>query len=85
MRVVFHKKFDKKVKKYPFLKDQARERIILFSTDPYHPTLHNHALVGEWMGYRSINITGDYRAVYRLVEEDVAYFVDMDTHSNLYQ
>lgn len=62
----------------------AKERIIIFSADPFHPTLNNHALTGEWTGYRSINITGDYRAVYRLVEEDLAYFVDLDTHSNLY-
>lgn len=84
MRVVLHKKFDKKIKKYPFLKEHAKERIILFTRDPYHPTLNNHALIGTWIGYRSINITGDYRAVYKLVEEDLAHFVDLDTHSNLY-
>ncbi|MBI4253099.1 type II toxin-antitoxin system mRNA interferase toxin, RelE/StbE family [Candidatus Uhrbacteria bacterium] len=85
MRVVLHKKFEKKLKKYPFLKDQARERIILFAADINYPILNNHALVGRWIGYRSINITGDYRAVYRLDGENVAYFVDLDTHSNLYR
>lgn len=85
MRVVLHKKFDKKIKKYPFLKEQTKERIILFARDPHHSTLNNHALVGMWIGYRSINITGDYRAVYTLVEEDIAHFVDLDSHSNLYK
>ncbi|MDP2629997.1 MAG: type II toxin-antitoxin system mRNA interferase toxin, RelE/StbE family [Candidatus Uhrbacteria bacterium] len=85
MRVVLHKKFDKKLKKYPLLNDQARERIILFVADPFHPTLNNHSLIGTWIGYRSININGDYRAVYRLTEESIAYFVDLDTHSNLYR
>jgi len=47
--------------------------------------LNNHALTGQWAGYRSINITGDYRAVYRLAEEDIAYFVALDTHSKLYK
>ncbi len=85
MRVLFHKKFKKQVVKYPFLKIQIDERIILFLDDPFHPLLNNHPLTGKWTGYRSVNITGDYRAVYELVEEDVAFFVDMDTHSKLYK
>ncbi len=53
-------------------------------SDPFHPLLNNHPLAGRWTGYRSINITGDYRAIYELIEEDLAYFVTIDTHSNLY-
>ncbi len=85
MRILFHKKFKKQVAKYPFLKIQIDERIILFLDDPFHPILNNHSLIGKWIGYRSINITGDYRAIYELVEEDAALFVDMNTHGNLYQ
>ncbi|MBI2483565.1 type II toxin-antitoxin system mRNA interferase toxin, RelE/StbE family [Candidatus Uhrbacteria bacterium] len=85
MRILFHKKFKKQVAKYPFLKIQIDERIILFMNDPFHPLLNNHPLTGKWIGYRSVNITGDYRAIYEFVKEDVAFFVDMDTHSNLYQ
>ena len=85
MRAILHKKFLKKLKKYPSLKEQTERRIILFVTDPHHLALNNHALAGKWEGYRSINVTGDYRAVYRLVEDDAAYFVDLDTHSNLYE
>jgi addiction module RelE/StbE family toxin len=85
MRVLPHKKFQKKLNKYPFLKEQAEERIILFITDPFHPILNNHPLVGKWEGYRSINITGDFRAIFEFIEDDVAYFVDLDTHSNLYK
>jgi len=33
---------------------------------------------------RSINITGDLRLVYEEIDEDVARFLDLDTHSNLY-
>lgn len=84
MRVFFHKRFKKQLKKYSFLTAQAEERIILFITDPFHPILNNHPLTGEWTGYRSININGDYRAIYRLIEKDAAFFVDMDSHSNLY-
>lgn len=85
MKILFHSKLKKQLKKYPFLTAKAGERILLFLRDPHHPLLNNHALIGRYVGYRSINITGDYRAVYRLVEEDVAFFVDLDTHSNLYR
>lgn len=85
MRAFLHKRFKKQLKKYPFLALQAEERIILFVTDPFHPILNNHPPTGKWTGYRSINITGDYRAVYRLIENDDAFFVDLDSHSNLYR
>ena len=35
-------------------------------------------------GYRSINITGDLRAVYKFINEEECIFVIIDTHSNLY-
>ena len=49
----------------------------------FHPILNNHALSGEYEGYRSINITGDLRVLYRR-EGEVVIFVTIDSHSNLY-
>lgn len=86
MIVKSRKEFDKK-----FLKlranDQQRtvERLKIFSQNPVYPLLNNHALKGKYLGYWSINITGDLRAVYKLLNPDAALFVDIDTHSNLYK
>lgn len=33
--------------------------------------------------YRSINITGDYRAIYE-VKDGIAYFISVGTHHELY-
>ncbi|OGE84471.1 MAG: hypothetical protein A2846_01020 [Candidatus Doudnabacteria bacterium RIFCSPHIGHO2_01_FULL_49_9] len=85
MRVRYHKDFEKKHKKHRSLQARIDERIILFMTNPFHPILNNHALTGKYQGYRSINITGDYRAVYELLDKNNALFVDIDTHSNLYK
>ncbi|MBI4268337.1 type II toxin-antitoxin system mRNA interferase toxin, RelE/StbE family [Candidatus Uhrbacteria bacterium] len=85
MKVVFHKRFKRQVAKYPALSSQLDERIALFVNDPFHPMLNNHQLAGKWARYRSINITGDYRAIYESVKDDLAYFVDLDTHGNLYR
>jgi len=41
----------------------------------------------EWEGFRSIDITNDYRAVYEEVQEGEeinAYFVALGTHDELY-
>jgi len=52
---------------------------------PFDPVLHNHALQGRWKGYRSVNITGDYRLIYRELSPETIVFVTIDTHSNLYE
>ena len=55
-----------------------------FKKKPFDEILNNHALTGDRHGYRSINITGDLRALFSWVEKDTVLFTDIDTHSNLY-
>ena len=86
MIIILAKNCKKQYKKLkPNLQNRFTRRIGLFKTDPFNPILNNHALAGKYKGYRSINVTGDLRAVYKLMEESVAYFVALDTHSNLYR
>ena len=40
------------------------QRLKLFEQNPRHPLLRNHSLSGKYKNYRSINITGDWRALY---------------------
>lgn len=64
-------------------------RIQLFEVDPYNTLLHNHQLVGKYTGYRSINITGDWRALYKEIRsDDNRVFIEfhlLGTHSQLYK
>lgn len=85
MRVNFHKNFDKSYEKCSAkVQKQFKKRLKLFLENPYHPLLENHALHGEWKDFRSINITGDYRALYyHLDDENVEFFI-IDTHNHLY-
>lgn len=39
------------------------KRIKIFLNNPYHVILNNHLLKGKLRQYRSINITGDWRAL----------------------
>ncbi len=85
MQVIFHKNFKKQTKKLKALKTKIEQRLFLFMEDPFNPILNNHPLIGKYKGYRSINITADYRAVYESINDDLAFFITLDKHSNLYK
>lgn len=85
MIVIRTKQFSKKAKKLPIqLKRALAERLHLFIADPFYTLLCNHALQGSKRGYRSINITGDYRLIYEQYDAEIIRLIDIDTHSNLY-
>lgn len=85
MKISFHKNFEKQYKKLRLnAKRKFKERKDIFLTSPFDQILNNHPLRGKYKGYRSINVTGNVRAIYRLVKNDIAIFVAIDTHSNLY-
>ena len=86
MQIHFHRWFDKRFAKLPKkIQDKAIERIQLFRADPFNSALANHALTGRYSGSRSINISGDYRAIYDPLPNDTALFIDIGTHSQLYK
>src|SRR6266851_9870810 len=61
--------------------------LIIFFKDLMYPQLRNHALRGQWKGYRSIDINGDWRAIYQEKDKNntTAYFVAIGTHGQLYR
>lgn len=84
MIIVFHKDFTKDFKKLSSkLKNKFQDRLVFFEKDEFDPILNNHMLKGRYLGYRSINVTGDMRAIFKRDSES-ALFVAIDSHSNLY-
>lgn len=85
MKIKLHKNFEKGYGKLTSAeKKKFKERRDLFLQDEFNPILNNHALRGNYLGYRSINVTGDIRAIYKK-EQYLAIFVAIDSHSNLYR
>ena len=75
MTISYHRNFTKKfIKLSPRQKKKFQERQVLFEIDEFNPILNNHALTGEYKGYRSINVTGDIRVVFKR-EDDTVVFV----------
>lgn len=65
-------------------KRRFRERLELFKANPYDKLLRNHGLRGKYLGYRSINIKGDLRALYYVEGDTICIFAFIGSHSQLY-
>jgi addiction module RelE/StbE family toxin len=65
------------------------KRLKIFLQNPFYSTLNNHSLIGKYSSYRSINITGDWRAIYSeyvdVNEDKQVIFELIGTHSQLYK
>ena len=85
MTIKLHKNFIKQYNKLSAKgQKQAKERLKIFLINPHDPSLNNHPLKGKYLNYRSINLSGDLRAVYRSLDEEQCIFVILGTHSALY-
>ncbi len=75
------KKVDVRIRK------SLKERIAIFIQNPNDRELNNHPLRDKYVGYRSIDITADWRAIFEEIqigENTVAYFIGLGTHEELY-
>lgn len=87
MKVKFTKKFGKQYDKSPQkVKVAFKNRLVLFLKNNNHPLLNNHSLLGKFKGFRSINVTGDWRALFREIDDgELVFFEFIGTHSKLYK
>jgi addiction module RelE/StbE family toxin len=84
MRPLLHHTFKKKFKKLPTkVQIKFEVRLDIFIKNPFDPVLYNHAVGRAYPGCRSINITGDYRAIYQERNETIV-FITIGTHPDLY-
>lgn len=80
-----HHTFKRQYKKLPYdIRSKVDERLALLDTDARHPLLNDHKLGPPFESYRSINITGDYRLVYKKIGADTYYLRAIGTHHQLY-
>lgn len=85
MQVIRHSAFEKRITRLsPSIRAALADRLELFLTNPRHPLLNDHSLSGDRRGFRSINITGDWRLVYKVIGDGMILLTEIDTHHNLY-
>lgn len=86
MKIVLHKDFTKQLQKLSGgEQEKFYGRLEAFEKSSYDAVLNNHPLKGKYAGCRSINITGDLRAIYKMVKKEVFIFIALGTHGNLYE
>lgn len=64
---------------------RIEKQIKLFESNPKHPSLRTHKLTGKLSNRWSISISRGLRMVYLMLDEDIAYFVDLGTHDEVYR
>lgn len=85
-RMKFSRKFKKQYEKAPKnIQTSFQKKLVLFQKNKFQPMLNNHALTGELKGLRSINVTGDWRAVFKEDATNGVIFELLGTHSQLYK
>jgi addiction module RelE/StbE family toxin len=83
--IQFRKQYQKARKE---IKTAFSQMLDLFLEDPNHPALRNHSLKREFSGYESIDVTEDWRALFKIRERDeqkVITFHMLGTHKTLYK
>ncbi len=79
-----HKKFKKQYAKLPkAVKSKFLLRVEIFRENQSSSVLNIHQLQGNRYPLLSMNVTGDYRALF-LIKKDTVIFYEIGTHSELY-
>ena len=89
LRIEFTDLFIRQRKKAPLeTKIAFREALALFIEDQFHPHLRNHSLKRELVGYRSIDVTEDWRALFKITKtnkQEIVTFHKIGIHKELYK
>jgi mRNA-degrading endonuclease YafQ of YafQ-DinJ toxin-antitoxin module len=90
VEIVWDEKFKRIYRKWcrqhPTHKGQFAKKIVIFQSDPFHPSLKTHSLSGVLQGLWSFRITFDQRLVFEFLDEDRLHvlLIDIGTHEEVY-
>lgn len=82
MEIIYTPRFLRLVKKLPTqLRPLIEERINMFTTDPFEPSLKTHKLVGELKGCWAFSIDHKHRIIFEFDGTRKAVFHSAGNHS----
>ena len=85
MEILLHQRFQKKLKCLPeHVRTALKQRLELLRREEHSPLLKLHPLRGNRKDQWSMNVTADWRLIYKKVDSETMLLLDIDTHSNLY-
>jgi len=82
----FRRIFKKWSVQHPELVPLFRERLDLFVSDSFNPSLRVHSLSGVLAGLWAMKINYDQRLIFKFVDEShtIALLIDIGTHDKVY-
>ncbi len=82
----FKRIYKKWKQKHPDLVDQFKDKMELFVTNPFHPSLRTHTLSGVLKGLWSSRINYEHRLVFKFIDKQKSkvLLVDLGTHEEVY-
>lgn len=86
MNILFSDRFKTRFEKLPLkIQDKFENRLGLFMKAPSHPLLKSHPLKGNLVGFRAFSVTGDYRVIYKIIENESVKLVNIGRHAQVYE
>ena len=79
----FRKEFARRIEGTPMEAELLELMDMLVKDAPLPRNYRDHALAGDWQGYRDCHLRGDMVVIYR-VEGDTVYLTRINTHSELF-
>jgi addiction module RelE/StbE family toxin len=71
-------------KKHPNLVEKFRQRISLFTEEPFHPSLRTHSLSGNFDRCFALSITYEYRLIFKFISDTQVLLIDISSHDEVY-
>ena len=88
IKLAWNKNFENSLKRYlkkhPEKESKIKERLKLFTQEPFSPELRNHKLSGKLKDLRAIVVEYDCRIVFKFIEKDTALIIDIGSHEEVY-
>lgn len=89
MKIKYTKNFEKSYRKKDLkIRYKFQEKLILFIENPFLSILNNHSLDWKYIWCRSINITWNFRAIFKKDSNwtyEFITFINFWSHSELYK
>jgi mRNA-degrading endonuclease YafQ of YafQ-DinJ toxin-antitoxin module len=80
----FKRAYKRLIKGKPELESAFRERLTLFVSNPYEPSLNTHKLSGTMKGQWAFSLTFKLRIVFSFTRPDFAMLEDIGSHDQVY-
>jgi addiction module RelE/StbE family toxin len=84
--VVYGDSFLKSARRVPPKEQKKLARLLtVLQKNPFHSMLHTKSLSGELAGLYSFRITRDWRVIFKFLDPEIIFLIDLGHRKDIYQ